>query len=310
VSAAQTSDVSVILCAFSDDRWQDLVAAVESVQRQSVSVREIVVVIDHNADLLARAQRELAGVRVVANAGARGAGEARNTGVRAADGSILAFVDDDVTVMPGWIATAQRAFADPLVMGVGGTIEAVWDRGPPRWFPVEFNWTVGCTYPGLPAAPAPVRNLIAANMFVRRAIFDALGGFRPGFGKRGARSRPEETDLCLRANQRWPSSIWLYDPAVAVRHRVPVGRGRPRYFVTRCFNEGLGKAALVGYVGSDGLASERTYTTRTLPAGVVNGVRTTLAERHPAGLQRSAAIVVGLGVTAAGYAVGRLAPGA
>jgi glycosyltransferase involved in cell wall biosynthesis len=310
VSAAQASDVSVILCAFSDDRWQDLVAAVESVQRQSVSVREIVVVIDHNADLLARAQRELAGVRVVANAGARGAGEARNTGVRAADGSILAFVDDDVTVMPGWIATAQRAFVDPLVMGVGGTIEAVWDHGPPRWFPVEFNWTVGCTYPGLPAAPAPVRNLIAANMFVRRAIFDALGGFRPGFGKRGARSRPEETDLCLRANQRWPSSIWLYDPAVAVRHRVPVGRGRPRYFVTRCFNEGLGKAALVGYVGSEGLASERTYTTRTLPAGVVNGVRTTLAERHPAGLQRSAAIVVGLGVTAAGYAVGRLAPGA
>lgn len=308
MSAARPADVSVVLCAFADDRWHDLAAAVESVRDQAVSPREIIVVVDHNPALLARAERSLAGATVVENTRGRGAGEARNAGVHAATGSILAFLDDDATATPEWLARACDDLADPGVMGVGGAIDPAWDDGPPRWFPTEFNWTVGCTYPGLPTTPAPVRNLIAANMFVRRAIFDELNGFRPGFGKQGTRSRPEETDLCLRANQRWPSDIWLYDPAVAVRHRVPAGRGRPRYFVSRCFNEGLGKAALVGYVGSDGLTAERTYTRRTLPAGVVNGFMTTLTKRDPAGLERSAAIVVGLGVTAAGYAVGRLAP--
>lgn len=300
------ADVSVVLCAFSDERQKDLEAAVESVSNQSPPAKEIIVVIDHNLALFARAQRALPGVRVLENMGSRGAGEARNTGVNVATGAILGFLDDDAVAKPGWLEHAIGAFADPQVMGVGGTIEPNWDCEPPMWFPREFNWTVGCTYPGLPSSPAPVRNLIAANMFVRRTVFDELEGFRVGFGKQETRSRPEETDLCLRANQRWPTKVWMYDPAVAVRHRVPASRGRPRYFISRCYNEGLGKAALVGYVGSDdGLAAERTYTRHTLPAGIADGLRTTITARDPTGLARSVSIVVGLAVTIAGYLLGK-----
>jgi GT2 family glycosyltransferase len=300
-------DVSVVICAFAEERWPDLKAAVESVFAQSPPVKEIVVVIDHNPALFKRALESLSGVRVLENTAGRGAGEARNTGVSATTGAILGFLDDDATAVSGWIGHAIDAFADPQVMGVGGTIEPAWDREPPRWFPQEFNWTVGCTYPGLPNAPAPVRNLIAANMFVRRSVFDELGGFRAGFGKKETQSRPEETDLCLRANQRWPARMWLYDPAVAVRHRVPATRGRPRYFISRCYNEGLGKAALVGYLGSgDGLAAERAYTRRTLPAGIAEGLRVTIAERDLAGIARSASIVVGLAATVTGYLLGKM----
>ena len=41
-------DISVVICAYTEDRWDDLVAAVASVQGQSESPREIVVVVDHN----------------------------------------------------------------------------------------------------------------------------------------------------------------------------------------------------------------------------------------------------------------------
>lgn len=306
--AIRPTDVSVVLCAFADERWRDLQAAVASVYAQSPSAKEIIVVIDHNPALFARASESLSGVGVLENTGERGAGEARNTGVSAATGAILGFLDDDAMAMPGWIGHAIDAFADPQVMGVGGTIEPAWDREPPRWFPQEFNWTIGCTYPGLPTVPAPVRNLIAANMFVRRSVFDELGGFRVDFGKKGTLSRPEETDLCLRANQRWPTKVWLYNPAVAVRHRVPASRARPRYFISRCYNEGLGKAALVGYVGSvEGLAAERVYTKRILPAGIAEGLRAAIAERNSDGIARSISIVVGLAVTITGYLRGRLA---
>jgi hypothetical protein len=304
-ASASAADVSVVVCAYDHDRWADLEAAVASVRAQTVPAREIIVVIDHNPRLLALARANLPGVLVLENVGAQGAGEARNTGVAAASGSIVAFLDDDARASGAWIANAIEALADPAVMGVGGTIEPAWDEQPPAWFPREFNWVVGCTYPGLPELPAPVRNLISANMFVRRSTFDQLGGFRAGFGKQEKRSRPEETDLCLRANQRFPRHVWLYHPDVVVRHRVPPGRGSTRYFISRCYNEGAGKAALVDFVGGEGVAAERVYTRRTLPKGFAGGVGAAL-RGDPSGIARSSAIVFGLGVTVAGYAVEKL----
>jgi hypothetical protein len=49
----------VIVCAFAERRWPDLVAAVDSLREQSRPVDDVVVVIDHNAALLERAEREL-----------------------------------------------------------------------------------------------------------------------------------------------------------------------------------------------------------------------------------------------------------
>jgi len=58
-------------------------------------------------------------------------------------------------------------------------------------------------------------------------------------------------------------------------------------------------------VGSaDGLSAERGYTTRTLPLGVAKGLGD-LIRGDVGGLGRAAAIVAGLSVTVAGYAVGR-----
>src|ERR1700722_3717472 len=216
-----SSEVSVVICAYTEQRWDELLAAGSSVQGQSVVAREIIVLIDNNPGLLARAREAVPDVIAEENSGGRGAGQARNRSVGLSSGSIIAFLDDDAVATPEWIEQATAAFADPNVIGVGGTIEPIWEEGRPSWMAEEFYWTLGCTYPGLPTEPAPIRNLIAANMFVRREAFLELGGFRAGFGKTGTRSGTEENDLCIRANQRWPGSVWLHDPAVAVRHRVP-----------------------------------------------------------------------------------------
>ncbi|HTA98333.1 MAG TPA: glycosyltransferase [Solirubrobacteraceae bacterium] len=302
-----SSEVSVVICAYTEQRWDELLAAVSSVQGQSVAAKEIIVVIDNNPALLARVHEALPDVIAEENSGGRGAGQARNRAVGLAGSSIVAFLDDDAVATPEWIERAAIAFEDPRVIGVGGTIEPIWEEGRPRWMAEEFYWTLGCTYPGLPTEPAPIRNLIAANMFVRREAFLELGGFRAGFGKTGTRSGTEETDLCIRANQRWPESIWLHDPAVAVRHRVSGSRSRLSYFVSRCYDEGVAKASIVEFVGGrDGLAAERFYTARILPRGFVRGVAAAL-RGDVTGLARSASIAVGLTATVAGYLVGEVA---
>ena len=53
-----------------------------------------------------------------------------------------------------------------------------WSANQPFWFPEEFNWVIGCTYRGMPTKNAPVRNLIGANMSVRKDVFTKVGGFR------------------------------------------------------------------------------------------------------------------------------------
>jgi glycosyltransferase involved in cell wall biosynthesis len=291
------------------------------VQRQSVLPREIVVVVDHNRALLERVQARLPDVIALDNNGKPGASSARNSGVAVARGSLIAFLDDDAIAEPDWLEQLAEGYENPGVLGVGGALEPVWQGGRPQWFPDEFNWVVGCTYKGMPEQTSPVRNLIAANMSVRRVIFESVGGFRSGYGnvKVGTLSRSflfrscagdEETEFCIRALRRWPQSVWLYMPRARVCHRVPAARADWKYFLRRCYDEGFGKALLSQLVGAKhGLASERIYTRQTLPQGVVRGLCNALFCHDLTGLARAGAIVIGLAATTAGYLIGAIVTG-
>ena len=97
----------------------------------------------------------------------------------------------------------------------------------------------------------------------------------------------------------------MFVPLARVRHRVPEERSTWAYFRSRCYQEGRSKAFISRVAGrTAALASERSYATRTLPAGVIRGLREALHGRL-AGLARSAAIVTGLAITTAGYVAGR-----
>jgi GT2 family glycosyltransferase len=307
--AQAANDISVLICAYTEDRWSDLVAAVESVQRQTLLPCEIIVVIDHNPGLLKRVREQIPGVIAVENTERRGLSGARNSGVAAAQGQVIAFLDDDAVATPDWLMVLSEGWTDPQVLGVGGAITPLWSEAEPSWLPEEFYWVVGCTYRGVPPAVATIRNPIGANMSFRREVFATVGGFRSGIGRVGTRPMGcEETELCIRARQHWPERVFLYHPHARVWHRVPGKRADWRYFCSRCYAEGLSKAKVTRCVGArDGLASERSYVLRTLPQGVLRGVMDAFLLRKPTGLLRAGAIVVGLVTTMIGYLVGAVA---
>ena len=99
-SAVTASDVSVVICAYTLDRQRDLVAAIESVLNQEVAVRELIVVIDYNDELLAWVKNRYPRLIVVPNSGTQGLSGARNTGTAYCSGSVVAFLDDDDVPRP------------------------------------------------------------------------------------------------------------------------------------------------------------------------------------------------------------------
>jgi glycogen(starch) synthase len=274
----------------------------DSLRAQTLAPHEVVLVIDHAPELLDEARGLWPDLKVVANRERKGLSGARNSGVAEATGEVVAFLDDDAIAAPDWLARLAEAYADPKVLGAGGTVRPRWVEGKPGWFPPEFDWVVGCTHSGMPQQLEPVRNLVGANMSFRRQPLLEVGGFSHDLGRVGTLPVGcEETDLSIRVHQRWPEAEILYDPAAEVEHVVPGDRGKVRYFLDRCRAEGRSKAVLSGMVGSDdGLSSERTYVRRTLPLGFLRDLGDA-AKGDAGGLGRAAMIFVGLAATTVDY---------
>jgi glycosyltransferase involved in cell wall biosynthesis len=309
---------SVVVSTYDEKRWGDLFACLESLRRQTLPPLETIVIVDHNPTLLERAREAFPSAKVLANARARGLAGARNSGAEAARGEVIAFIDDDARAEPDWIEQLSTCFGEEDVVGAGGALIPRWEGPPASWIPREFYWVFGCSYTGLPDRLAPVRNPIGANMAVRESVLTDVGGFREGSEDdaprelrargvvRAAGNLPDDTDFAIRVRQRHPGAIWLYQPRATVHHTVTPERASFGYFLRRCYEEGVGKANLSRYVGSEeGLSSERRHLLVVLPRGVAKGLGRAL-KGDLSGGARAAAIVVGLLASASGFLVATL----
>jgi GT2 family glycosyltransferase len=307
-SPSEPFGISVVICSFTEARWLLLSRAVESALTQSQPPEQVIVVVDHDPALLERARTAFGRVEVIASDESPGLSGARNAGVWRSTGEVVAFLDDDAEADPDWLVGMRHAFGQPHVVGVGGFVEPDWTGTAPSWLPREFHWVVGCSYQGLPVTVQPIRNPIGANMAFRRRAIERAGGFNAALGRIG--SVPlgcEETELAIRVCRRTPGAVVLHVPEARVRHTVPAERTTWGYYRSRCWSEGLSKAAVTRDVGMGaGLQSERRYVVRTLRQGVLRGVRDA-CRGDGTGLLRAGAIVAGLIITTVGYARGRLA---
>jgi GT2 family glycosyltransferase len=244
----QLPDISVVVCTYSPHRSHDLLHAIASVRGQALKPREIIVVVDQSEELGQSLRAILPpDVILVLNAGPRGLSSARNTGVRAARGEIVAFLDDDAWAEPDWLGQLTAVFRQPNVLGVGGQILPNWpELRRPSWFPRELDWVVGCSYAGLPlSSDQRVRNVIGCNMAFRRSVFDGAGYFRITMGRVGKTTgQAEDTDFCLRVLDAFPNAIILYEPRAVVHHRVTPERATMRFLLTRSYNEGYWKGRM------------------------------------------------------------------
>ncbi|SDE22070.1 Glycosyl transferase family 2 [Mycolicibacterium neoaurum] len=297
--AVSAVSLSVVICCYTTARRTQVLRAIQTTLDQIDARDEIIVVVDHNDDLLADLQSTLPEqIALIANRFERGLSGARNTGVARSRGEVVVFVDDDAVPASGALDHARAAFEDRSVVAIGGAVRADWASGSaPGWFPDEFGWVVGCDYRGLPACGEQIRNPIGAAMAVRRTALVEIEGFSTELGRVGdLLAGCEETLMGVQLHARFPGHRIIRHTGFQVDHHVPAERATLGYFTRRCYQEGRSKAVLARISGRQAaLSSERSYTTRILPSG---------AWRARANPRRVLALVIGFGYTAAGYVTG------
>ncbi len=301
---------SVVVCAYTEVRWDDTLEAIDSLIDSDIPPMEVVLVVDHNTELYDRFRLyydAIDVVKVIESQDVYGLSGARNSGIMVSKGEYIGFLDDDAIADPDWLSRLTTwCEENENIIGAGSKVDPIWVDGKASWFPSEFFWVVGCTYFGMPILPTTVRNPFGGGMIIRKSVFNFVGGFRTGTGRVGEVPLGcEETELSIRAQQHRPDMTFIFDPYARIRHKVPGKRLTWSYFMSRCYHEGISKALLAKLVGAqDSLSTEKSYTLRVLPKGVLKGITDFLFRLDISGLARAAAIVAGLLTTGFGYLVG------
>ena len=239
-----TPMVSVVICTV--DRADALRRALASLRQQTAPPGMFeVIVVDNNATddttaIVAEAAA-LAPVRYVREP-RQGLSFARNCGVHASRGDLIAFTDDDVCVAPDWIETIRRTAAEQRdASWFGGRVLPVWPSDAPDWLDASCWAPLALLDFGpsrIPLGGGEPRSVIGANLIVRRAAFAAAGLFSPHVQRVGdGIGSTEDHELQTRLARHGLHG--LYEPALVVHS--PVERERMTRGYHRRWHAGHGR---------------------------------------------------------------------
>ncbi len=243
--------ISVVVCSFNGART--IRTCLERLQTLEYSNYEVIVVNDGSTDSTATIAQEY-GVRLISTEN-RGLSRARNTGLEAATGDIVAYIDDDAYPDRHWLTYLARTFMTTTHVGVGG----------PN-IPPSGDGPIADCVANAPGGPVHVllsdqeaEHIPGCNMAFRKAHLQAIGGFDPQF-----RAAGDDVDVCWRLQQQgWTLG---FNPAAVVWHhrrnsvraywRQQRGYGRAEALLEQKWPEkynGLGHLSWTGRIYGKGL---------------------------------------------------------
>jgi GT2 family glycosyltransferase len=196
--------VSVVVCVYNGERTID--QCLSSLEKLNYPDYEVIVVNDGSTDETRRIAERYSYCRLI-NQENQGLSAARNVGIKAANGEIIAFTDADCMADPDWLTYLVARFESSDFAAVGG----------PNLPPPDESLVASCVAVS-PGAPAHVllddevaEHIPGCNMAFRREALEASGGFDPLF-----RAAGDDVDVCWRLqNQGYKIG---FSPAAVVWH--------------------------------------------------------------------------------------------
>jgi O-antigen biosynthesis protein len=182
--------VSVVVCVYNGERTMD--ACLSSLEKINYPNYEVIVVNDGSTDGTRHIAEGYDSIRLI-NQENKGLSEARNVGIAAATGEIIAFTDADCMADTDWLAQLVACFQRSEFAAVGG----------PNLTPPDDSFVASCVAVS-PGAPTHVllddevaEHIPGCNMAFRREALEAIDGFDPIF-----RAAGDDVDLCWRLQNK------------------------------------------------------------------------------------------------------------
>ena len=299
--------VSIIVCTHSLDNYQNLIDAVDSLLNQTHKEMEIIIVVDGNQELYHiivedyGAQESVKAVSMKEN---MGVSIARNTGIKAAHGDIIAFFDDDAIAEKRWVQNLVDTYQKLDAIAVGGKILPIWLPKKPDYFPEELGWLVGMTGEGFAEEKvAEVRNTWESNMSFKREVFEKVGLFNEklGFAKGGTSYiQGPAAEFSLRMKYKLGKGV-IYNPEAVIYHKIPLHKTEVKLLLKRSFYQGYSKAMLKKFSpSSETLNTEKSYLKDLLFKYIPRRIKGIFTSNSTKGIKQlsflaAAIISVGLG---------------
>ena len=243
--------VSVVVCTYNGART--IRDCLDGLSRLDYPDYEVIVVDDGSSDATGVIARQY-DCRLIQTEN-RGLANARNTGLAAATGEIIAYLDDDAYPDPDWLKYLAATFLRTGYAGVGGP-----NIAPPGDGPIA---ECVARAPGGPVhvlvTDREAEHIPGCNMAFRKSCLEAIGGFDPQF-----RTAGDDVDVCWRLQERgWTLG---FHPAAMVWHhrrnslrtywRQQIGYGRAEALLERKWPEkynGPGHVRWAGRIYGSGL---------------------------------------------------------
>jgi GT2 family glycosyltransferase len=182
--------VSVVVAAY--NAGTTLKLCLESLRRLNYPDYEVILVDDGSTDATPQIGSAFPGIRYVRHPANLGLSAARNTGIAAATGEIIAFTDADCRADEDWLHHLVGSMLESDFAGMGG----------PNLLPPDDS-PVAAAVMASPGGPAHVmlsdrqaEHIPGCNMAFFRKVLEEIGGFDPVFRKAG-----DDVDLCWRLQQ-------------------------------------------------------------------------------------------------------------
>jgi GT2 family glycosyltransferase len=206
IAPPSTLRLSVVICTHNGA--QTLRECLEAALALHYPDFEVIVVCDGCTDDSAQIASQYEVVRVIETPHL-GLAAARNAGMEAATGEIVAYIDDDAIADPDWLTHLAASFASGPFAAVGG----------PNVLPPESSWIAECVA-NAPGGPTHVlvsdrdaEHVPGCNMAIRKGALERVGGFDPQF-----RAAGDDVDVCWRLLDTG-ERIGFSPGAVVLHHR-------------------------------------------------------------------------------------------
>lgn len=274
--------VSVVVCTYAMDHYDDMCDAADSVLAQTHNQTELVLVSDGAPDVREAMERDY-GARDNVVVGMTednnsGVSRSRNLGAELASGEIVAFIDDDGVAEPNWIEELLGGYDRYDALAVGGRMLPMWVAGKSSFLPEEYYWLIGVTYQGYPERECRVRSTWGSNFSVRRDVFEDLGGFDETLGRvADEQVQGEEPEFGARLHEVYGERM-VYLPSARVTHKIFEYRTNRWWLLKRAFWQGYSKYVMNRILDDSG-GEEDAYLKNLLTSSIPE--RITSLIRHP-----------------------------